>query len=72
MGYAFTYPLAKWAGLNVASYTHYPTISTDMLRRVESRQAGHSNSSAVARSFLKSEAKMLCVFVSVFESSCPH
>lgn len=27
-GFAFTYPLAKLAGCRVATYTHYPTIST--------------------------------------------
>lgn len=37
-GYAFTFPLAMAAGARVACYVHYPTISTDMLRRVQSRQ----------------------------------
>lgn len=37
MGYAFTYPLVSiLLGIPVASYTHYPTISTDMLARVSS------------------------------------
>lgn len=58
MGYAFTYPLARWAGLRVASYTHYPTISADMVRRVQTRQAGHTNPSEVAASAVKSEAKL--------------
>ncbi|BFZ54409.1 asparagine-linked glycosylation protein [Savitreella phatthalungensis] len=36
MGYAFTYPLvALLLRIPVATYTHYPTISTDMLSRVK-------------------------------------
>lgn len=35
MGYAFTYPLVHYLlHIPVGSYTHYPTISTDMLSRV--------------------------------------
>lgn len=35
MGYAFTYPLVKLLlEIPVATYTHYPTISSDMLCRV--------------------------------------
>lgn len=33
-GWAFTYPLARAAGCRVASYTHYPTVSADMLVQV--------------------------------------
>lgn len=37
MGYAFTYPLVSvLLGIPIACYTHYPTISTDMLSRVPS------------------------------------
>lgn len=49
MGYAFTYPIFKqFAKCKVISYTHYPTISTDMLRRVQSRVATHNNRNYVA------------------------
>ena len=33
-GWAFSFPLARLAGCQVAAYVHYPTISTDMLKRV--------------------------------------
>ena len=33
-GWAFSYPLARAAGCRVASYTHYPTVSADMLVQV--------------------------------------
>lgn len=37
MGYAFTYPVVHFLlNIPIASYTHYPTISTDMLSRVDS------------------------------------
>ncbi|GAA5931002.1 hypothetical protein JCM1841_005453 [Sporobolomyces salmonicolor] len=59
MGYAFAYPLIKhMCRIPVGSYTHYPTISTDMLRRVELRQAGHTNPSHVARSWVLSTLKL--------------
>ena len=49
-GYAFTYPIFKYIGRSkVATYTHYPTISTDMLRRVASRTLAHNNAGHVAR-----------------------
>ncbi|GAA5867497.1 hypothetical protein JCM8547_007526 [Rhodosporidiobolus lusitaniae] len=60
MGYAFAYPLIKYLcpGVPMGSYTHYPTISTDMLRRIRLRQAGHTNPSRVARSWLLSNLKL--------------
>lgn len=39
MGYAFTYPLVHLLlSIPIATYTHYPTISTDMLSQVRSRK----------------------------------
>lgn len=50
MGYAFTYPLFKYiGGCRVASYTHYPTISIDMLKYVYKRVAAHNNRRFIAR-----------------------
>lgn len=50
MGYAFTLPVFKWLGdCNVGCYVHYPTISTDMLRRVKSRVRSHNNRGMVAK-----------------------
>ncbi|KIO29283.1 glycosyltransferase family 4 protein [Tulasnella calospora MUT 4182] len=64
MGYAFTFNLI--AGLSriftripAGAYIHYPTISTDMLERVKSRKAGHTNEDAVAKSRWKSTAKLV-------------
>ncbi|KAG7277705.1 hypothetical protein CRUP_024525 [Coryphaenoides rupestris] len=38
MGYAFTLPLFRYLGVcTVASYVHYPTVSTDMLSVVRDR-----------------------------------
>lgn len=51
MGYAFTYPLFKHIGqCKVASYTHYPTITSDMLRRVSGRVSAYNNRPIVANS----------------------
>lgn len=38
MGYAFTLPIFRYlGGCKVASYVHYPTVSTDMLSVVRER-----------------------------------
>jgi alpha-1,2-mannosyltransferase len=58
-GWAFTYPLAKLAGCRVACYTHYPTVSTNMLGRVWSGQAMYNNDDSIRSSTLKSLIKVL-------------
>ncbi|KAJ2390098.1 asparagine-linked glycosylation protein, partial [Coemansia sp. RSA 2603] len=53
VGYAFSYPLVRMVcgeRVPVVSYTHYPTISSDMQTLVASRESGVSNSSAIASS----------------------
>ncbi|CAO1634772.1 unnamed protein product [Parajaminaea phylloscopi] len=61
MGYAFALPVVRVFRHDcpIGAYVHYPTISTDMLKRVQSRQAGHTNDSAVAASALRSHAKVI-------------
>lgn len=50
MGYAFTYPIFKYIGkCKVGSYTHYPIVSTDMLRRVKNRVFTHNNQNYVTK-----------------------
>lgn len=50
MGYAFTYPIFRYFGnCKVGSYTHYPVVSTDMLRRVKNRVYAHNNQSYVTK-----------------------
>jgi len=69
MGYAFTYPLfAVIGGCRVGCYVHYPTISTDMLARVQARDVGVCNDAMVARSPLLSFAKLMYyrVFAGVY------
>lgn len=59
MGYAFTYPLFKYiGGCRVGSYTHYPTISTDMLKHVYKRVVSHNNHRIIARNPFLSGAKI--------------
>lgn len=47
-GYAFTYPIARLFGCKVICYTHYPTISTDMLSRVHHRSSMYNNDPLIA------------------------
>ncbi|XP_070493821.1 GDP-Man:Man(3)GlcNAc(2)-PP-Dol alpha-1,2-mannosyltransferase [Chironomus tepperi] len=59
MGYAFTYPIFKYlGGAKIACYTHYPTISTDMLRRVASRKTTFNNKGHVAKNPFFTWAKL--------------
>ncbi|GBG72963.1 hypothetical protein CBR_g12682 [Chara braunii] len=58
-GYAFTYPLAKIAGAQVAAYVHYPTISSDMLERVKQRRTMYNNEERIAKSWVLSFGKLL-------------
>ncbi|KAH9330314.1 hypothetical protein KI387_002422 [Taxus chinensis] len=58
-GYAFTYPLARLFGCKVACYTHYPTISSDMLSRVLRGNSMYNNNNVIARSFWLSIGKAM-------------
>jgi len=59
-GLALSYPLASFCcRCKVASYVHYPVVSSDMLAAVRERQAKFNNSGAVARSPLLTRAKIL-------------
>ena len=59
-GYAFTMPLARLlGGCTVIAYTHYPTISTDMLNMVFSRRPSYNNASAVSNSRVASGFKYI-------------
>eukprot|EP01060_Flectonema_neradi_P032186 TRINITY_DN5076_c0_g1_i2.p1 TRINITY_DN5076_c0_g1~~TRINITY_DN5076_c0_g1_i2.p1 ORF type:complete len:493 (+),score=78.41 TRINITY_DN5076_c0_g1_i2:62-1480(+) len=59
MGYAFTYPVATLIGsCFVACYTHYPTVSSDMLKAVASRRSAHNNMSAISSSWLLTNCKI--------------
>lgn len=59
-GLALSYPLAGFCcRCRVASYVHYPVVSSDMLAAVRGRQAKFNNSGAVARSPLLTGAKLL-------------
>ncbi|KAL3899361.1 MAG: hypothetical protein SGCHY_002099 [Lobulomycetales sp.] len=52
LGHAFTYPVARlvFAVPRIAAYVHYPTISSDMLARVQSRHAAFNNAAGIATS----------------------
>lgn len=59
MGYSFSYPLFKYLGFcNVITYTHFPTISTDMLENVASRREAVNNQGFIARSQFLSNLKL--------------
>lgn len=59
-GYAFTYPLFYYiGGVPVACYTHYPTISTDMLQRVSSQSITYNNSRLIGKSIFLTNCKLI-------------
>ncbi|KAH9480376.1 GDP-Man:Man(3)GlcNAc(2)-PP-Dol alpha-1,2-mannosyltransferase [Psilocybe cubensis] len=60
MGYAFTFHIVSLLGkIPIGAYVHYPTISTDMLARVESRKKWHTNTDAISSSIILSRIKLL-------------
>lgn len=60
MGYAFTYPLVHYfTDAKIATYTHYPTISSDMVNRVYERRAAHNNDAKFASSTIWSTGKLM-------------
>lgn len=60
MGYAFTYPLVHYfTDAKIATYTHYPTISSDMVNRVYERRAAHNNDAKFASSAIWSTGKLM-------------
>ncbi|KAL1117745.1 hypothetical protein AAG570_004060, partial [Ranatra chinensis] len=59
-GFAFTLPLFSYiGGCSTACYVHYPTITTEMLKRVSSRVVAHNNRGLVARNPILSSIKIL-------------
>ncbi|KAJ6882448.1 hypothetical protein NC651_028906 [Populus alba x Populus x berolinensis] len=75
-GYAFTYPVARLFGCKVICYTHYPTISLDMISRVRDRSSMYNNDASIARSGWLSWCKMiyytLFSWMYGFVGSCAH
>ena len=64
MGYAFTFHVIHWLGqakIPIGAYVHYPTISTEMLKRVKSRKAWHTNDGTISSSSTLSKVKLLYV-----------
>eukprot|EP00043_Microstomoeca_roanoka_P017575 m.184115 g.184115 ORF g.184115 m.184115 type:complete len:507 (+) comp16663_c0_seq3:114-1634(+) len=60
MGYAFVLPLFAYLGsVPVAAYVHYPTISTDMLEKVQQRRHDFNNDSNVTSSTALSTVKLV-------------
>eukprot|EP00041_Stephanoeca_diplocostata_P034973 m.1215490 g.1215490 ORF g.1215490 m.1215490 type:complete len:502 (+) comp24611_c0_seq3:133-1638(+) len=58
MGYSMTLPMFRiFGGCRIGCYVHYPTISTDMLGRVERREQAFNNS--VSNSRVLSELKLI-------------
>ena len=62
-GWAFAYPLARLAGVRVAAYVHYPTVSADMLAAVAARRPAFNNHPALAASWARSGAKLAYYYV---------
>lgn len=60
MGYAFTLPFVRLltsGNVPIGTYTHYPTVSSDMVNRVRQRQEGVENAGA-SKSALRTWIKL--------------
>ncbi|GLT92947.1 hypothetical protein SLE2022_107570 [Rubroshorea leprosula] len=75
-GYAFTYPVARIFGCKVICYTHYPTISLDMISRVRDRSSMYNNNASIAKSCWLSQCKIIYYkifsWMYGFVGSCAH
>ena len=60
---SFSVIIPKFLFARTLSYVHYPTISTDMLAVVRSRQAQFNNTSMIASSILLTFSKLLYYWV---------
>ena len=59
LGLSFTYPIAKLLfGCQVLSYTHYPTISEDMISRVKNKTLFYNNPEYIAKNPLLTTFKL--------------
>ncbi|KAL6100550.1 alg11 [Pungitius sinensis] len=77
MGYAFTLPIFRYlGGCKVASYVHYPTVSTDMLSLIRERNPRFNNADFISRNPVLSAAKVVyyCCFGLLYglAGSCSH
>ena len=64
MGYAFTFPFVRLIGgpsVTIGAYIHYPTVSTDMVKRVKARTAGIEDGGA-AKSGFRTKVKLMFVY----------
>lgn len=59
MGYPFTYWLFRLFGCKVISYTHYPTISTDMLEKVNNNENSFNNRQFISNSRVLTNFKLI-------------
>ncbi|XP_028292786.1 GDP-Man:Man(3)GlcNAc(2)-PP-Dol alpha-1,2-mannosyltransferase [Gouania willdenowi] len=69
MGYAFTLPIFRYlGGCKVASYVHYPTVSTDMLSVVRERDARFNNADFISSNPVLSAVKVVyyCIFALLY------
>ena len=61
MGFGWIYPTAKLIcpDLKIMSYSHYPFISSDMIRKVEQGIPDFNNDAAISSSRVKTKVKAL-------------
>lgn len=58
-GCAFTLPIAYLFGCRTAAYVHYPTISSDMLKRVADRRPTYNNNGEITNSTARTHLKLI-------------
>ncbi|GIX77666.1 GDP-Man:Man(3)GlcNAc(2)-PP-Dol alpha-1,2-mannosyltransferase [Caerostris darwini] len=60
MGYAWTFPIFKYLGsCSVIAYVHFPTISTDMLKNVQTRTVAVNNRRFISNNKVLSYFKLI-------------
>jgi len=63
MGFGWIYPIAKLCcpDLKIISYSHYPFISSDMIKKVQSGISDFNNQASISKSKIKTQIK-LCYY----------
>uniref|UniRef100_A0A914HQR7 GDP-Man:Man(3)GlcNAc(2)-PP-Dol alpha-1,2-mannosyltransferase n=1 Tax=Globodera rostochiensis TaxID=31243 RepID=A0A914HQR7_GLORO len=73
-GCPLTLPLFRWiASAKTMCYVHYPLITTEMVKMVDSRAVSYNNSSEIASSAILTNAKLFYYrFISLLYRACGH
>nr|XP_019005182.1 alpha-1,2-mannosyltransferase [Kwoniella mangroviensis CBS 8507]OCF68643.1 alpha-1,2-mannosyltransferase [Kwoniella mangroviensis CBS 8507] len=66
MGHGFIFPTVRFISGSqtvIGAYVHYPTVSTDMVKRVRERTAGGVENAGASKSWLRTQIKLIYYWI---------